>query len=137
MRAVQMTKTLTSQMFQNFKDMMWDKKLRLYDKQDPLTQGHEPYIEELLELQAKVHSKHVITVEAPQVQGKHDDRSDAIVRMVWAAANNISKEKYITGSYRSGGGSSLSTTGKTFAQPNRVRSKDPKRTASKFGRGRY
>ena len=56
---------------------MWDQRLKLYDDPHPEENGHEPYIQELLELQAKVQSKHIITVEAPQVQGKHDDMSDA------------------------------------------------------------
>jgi len=94
MVSVNMTKQLTSQMFQNFKDMMWDKRLRLYDKPDPDINGHEPYLLELLELQATVHSKNIISVEAPQVAGKHDDMSDALVRMIWVASNHIGTQKH-------------------------------------------
>ena len=118
MKAVQMTRTLTSQMFQNFKDMMWDKKLGLYDKPQGST-GHEAYLEELLELQAKVQSKHVITVQAPQVAGKHDDMSDALIRMVWLASNKIGKEKYMAGGYSSTG---MLSGGKKFAGTGKVRS---------------
>lgn len=94
MVSVNMTKQLTSQMYQNFKDMMWDERLKLYDRPNAEVDGHEPYLEELLELQATVHSKHLISVEAPQVAGKHDDMSDAVVRMVWVASNNIGKQKH-------------------------------------------
>jgi hypothetical protein len=52
---------------------------------------------ELLELQAEVHSKYLITVEAPQVKGKYDDMSDALVRMVWEATQHLGKRKYIAG----------------------------------------
>lgn len=90
------TKNLTSQMFQNFKDMMFDEKLVLYN--DPVAEGEDlcPYLQELLELQAQIHSKHIITVEAPNVEGKHDDMSDALIRMVWCASQNISKTLKMT-----------------------------------------
>lgn len=142
MTSVNMTKPLTSQMYQNFKDMMWDRKLRLYDKQDPLQNGHEDYLKELCELQAKAHSKHVITVEAPQVAGKHDDMSDALIRMVWLASNKIGKTKYMVGSY----GANTMSGGKRFASASKVRggshsSRDPRSGkvlsgGKAFGRGR-
>ena len=135
-KSVSMTKTLTSQMFQNFKDLMWDRKLSLYDKPNADTDGSESYLKELLELQAKVESKHIVTVQAPQVQGKHDDMSDALVRMVWLASNNIGKERYIAGSRI--GRNSYQNSGKTFALPNKVRtgSDDKRRPKSVFRRGR-
>ena len=71
---------------------MFDQKLVLYN--DPVPQDGDlcPYLEEIMELQAEVHSKHIITVAAPQVDGKHDDMSDALVRMVWSASQNITKQ---------------------------------------------
>ena len=127
--SVNMTKQITSQMYQNFKDMMWDKKLKLYNKRNPIENGHEPYIIELLELQQTVHSKHLITVEAPQVAGKHDDMSDAIVRMTWLASNNMGKTRYFAK-----GGSNYShplSGGKTFASSkyNGRGGSDPRRVA--------
>lgn len=116
-KSVQMTKSLNSQMFQNFKDMMWDKKLSLYNKRNPDVEGDEPYLLELMELQAKVESKHVILVEAPQVQGKHDDMSDALVRMVWISSNHIGKSKYVTGSTAS----AFALGHKRFAAPSSLR----------------
>ena len=132
MKSVSMTKTLTSQMYQNFKDMMWDRKLALYNKKD----GKEDYLKELLELQAKVQSKHIITVEAPQVQGKHDDMSDALIRMVWIASNKIGKERYIVGNYSSSG---FLSNGKRFASKSKVKSgsHESRMVSKKRNRGRY
>lgn len=93
------TKNLTSEIFRNFKDMMWDKRLVLYDWPLPqnTTVSHCDYIQELLELQAQYHTKYVTTVAAPNVDGKHDDRSDAIVRMVWLASQNLGNARLIMG----------------------------------------
>ena len=91
-KSTHFTKNLTSQIFQNFKDLMFDQKLVLYN--DPVPEGEDlcPYLAEIMELQAEIHSKHIITVQAPQIEGKHDDMSDALVRMVWSASQNISKQ---------------------------------------------
>jgi intein/homing endonuclease len=85
------TKPLTSAMWKNFKDMMFDQRLVLYD--DPIPEGkpHCDYIAELLELQEERHSKYVVTVEAPQVEGKYDDTSDALNRMIWSASQHLGK----------------------------------------------
>jgi hypothetical protein len=80
------TQQLTSQMYQNFKDMMYDKRLQLYDWPIPDGQEHGPLITQLLELQAEVKSKYVTLVSAPKAPGKHDDLADALVRMVWLAS---------------------------------------------------
>jgi intein/homing endonuclease len=98
LNSTNMTKQITSQMYQNFKDMMWDQKIKLYNRPNYETDGHEPYLQELLELQQTVHGKHLITVEAPQTKGKHDDMSDALVRMTWLASNNIGKGRYFASS---------------------------------------
>lgn len=95
LKSTHMTKNLASDIYQNFKHLMWDQQLVLYDWPVPTGQAHCEYITELLELQAEQQSKHVISVEAPNVDGKHDDRSDALVRAVWVAAQNIAKPKYI------------------------------------------
>lgn len=103
MKATQMSKTLTSQMFQNFKDMMWDQKLSLYDFPIQPNEAHCPYVQELLELQAVHHSKFVTTVEAPNIDGKHDDMSDALIRMVWLASNRLSKSHHLASAQRGQG----------------------------------
>lgn len=97
------TKNKTSEIFKNFKDMMWDKKLVLYDYPIPEGQEHCGYITELMELQATKHSKYLVTVEAPNMKGKHDDRSDALVRMIWLASQNLSNSSYISKGGRGGG----------------------------------
>lgn len=95
MRSVQMTKPISSQMFQNFKNMLWDKRLLIYDFPILPNENHSIHIKELLELQARFHSKYITTVEAPNVEGKHDDLSDALVRMVWVAANRLLKQPHL------------------------------------------
>lgn len=88
------TAQLKSQMFSNFKDLMFDERIVLYDWPIPTDQEHCPYILELLDLQVTYKSKHLFEVEAPPVQGKHDDMSDALVRMSWLATQYMSKRKF-------------------------------------------
>jgi hypothetical protein len=89
--AVHHTKPITSQMWKNFKDLMFDQRLVLYDHPIVNGEAHCDYITELLELQEEHHSKYVITVEAPQIEGKYDDMSDALVRMIWTASQHLGK----------------------------------------------
>jgi len=98
------TKQLNSQLFKNFKDMMWDRRLVLFDwpLPDPGAgtgeqQEHCPYLRELMSLQAEYQSKYITIVQAPRIKGRHDDMSDALVRMVWCASQNITKAPYIAG----------------------------------------
>jgi hypothetical protein len=97
MKSQKMERQLTSQMYQNFKDMMWDRRLVLYDYPIQPGEAHCPYIKELLELQAEYHSKFITTVEAPNVDGKHDDMSDALIRMVWLVSNKLTKNIHLAG----------------------------------------
>lgn len=97
LRSVHHTRQLTSQMFQNFKQLMLDKKLTLYDFPIPDGDEHSAHITELLELQAEYISKYIVKVEAPKIEGKHDDLSDALVRMVWVATNNATKRVILSG----------------------------------------
>jgi hypothetical protein len=113
------TKNKTSEIYKNFKDMMWDKKLVLYDHPIPDGQEHCGYIAELMELQATKHSKYIVTVEAPNMKGKHDDRSDALVRMVWLASQNLGNSSYISKGGR--GGVSLSQKGAYISQSAKLR----------------
>jgi len=96
--AVFFTGPLSSQVYRNFKDFLLDHKLVLYDWPKPAdraTGEHCGYIQELLELQQKRRSKYIVEVAAPNVTGKHDDRADAIARMVWAASQAKSKQPYM------------------------------------------
>lgn len=91
LEAVHHTRAFSSQVYQNFKDMMLDRRLLLYDYPIPEGEDHCDYVQELLELQAEMVSKYIILVQAPQIDGKHDDYSDALVRMVWLATNHATK----------------------------------------------
>lgn len=96
--AVFFTGPLSSQVYRNFKDFLLDRKLVLYDWPKPADRAageHCGYIQELLELQQKRRSKYIVEVAAPNVTGKHDDRADAIARMVWAASQAKSKQPYM------------------------------------------
>ena len=100
-RSESMTKQKSSEMYKNFKDMMFDKRLKLYDAPIPEGKEHCEYIEELLSLQATYHSKFVTTVEAPNADGKHDDMSDALCRMIWLASQQLGNQKYMVGHRKS------------------------------------
>ena len=107
MRSEHLTKNKSSEMFRNFKDMMFDKRLQLYDWPIPEGEKHCTYVQELLELQATHHSKYITTVEAPNIEGKHDDMSDALVRMIWLASQKLGKPKYMVSSRRNNDGGSI------------------------------
>lgn len=146
------TKQMSSQMFSNFKDLMYQKRLRLFnwplrkslsgsptDAQAPM--GHSPHIAELLTLQAERVSKTITVVQAPQTKGKHDDMSDALVRMVWAASQNLGNSPYIAGSLggrRQGGrgGTSQADIRKAFLKSKRQGGSSPDRQPSRLDRGR-
>jgi len=98
-----------TEMFRNFKNMMWDGRLVLYDWQDPPDgvarsdwpgippgQDHCDYIEELLLLEEEKVSRYVSRVEAPQGgDDLHDDRADALVRAVWLASQKLGNVRYL------------------------------------------
>lgn len=114
--SVHHTKNLTSQMFHNLKNLMFDSKLKLYNEktEDSI---HSHYIQELLGLQATQVSKYIIQVEAPQVEGKHDDMSDALVRMCWLASKDSNKQVIISGTRR---GSVMTTGSNRFGTRTRM-----------------
>lgn len=111
----QFTRDETSYMYKTFKDMMWAEKLSLYnweeDTDNPQTgrildaNNNElcGYLEELLTLQETRVSEKIAKVEAPRRDGLHDDRSDALVRMVWLAAQKLGSKKYMSGGTPRGG----------------------------------
>jgi hypothetical protein len=105
------TDVKNSEAFKNFKDMMWDKQLVLYDY--PVRENHDhcDYIEELCELQKEQKSKNIIKVAKPPIEGKFDDMSDALIRMVWLATQHLATQKYVTGVHAGG----IAGTPRTFA----------------------
>lgn len=84
---------LNSEMYQAFKLLMLDSKLRLYDSKG---QGPNDYITEMLALQQTNEGKYKISVEAPKIEGAHDDLSDAIVRSIWLAYSSAQKPEFLT-----------------------------------------
>jgi hypothetical protein len=85
----------SSQMYQTFKMFMYANQLSLYDFPKPeMSDGipmgrRSPLIMELLELQASTNGKNIITVEAPNVPGKHDDMSDSLARSILLATEYV------------------------------------------------
>lgn len=94
LKSVHHTKPLVSQMWQNFKNTILDRKVSLYSEPNG---DLSAYLQELLELQADYESKYVVKVSAPAIDGKHDDYSDALARMVWIASKNLSNSAVIFG----------------------------------------
>jgi hypothetical protein len=85
----------SSKMYSSAKLLMMDKKLRLYDWPIPEGEDHSPLISELLELQEQRVSKHLSVVAAPNVPGKHDDLSDALIRSIWLAQEHMGDQKFV------------------------------------------
>lgn len=81
----------SSAMYNTFKMLMANKQFGIYDyplprvDPDAASVKHSPLITELLELQAHSAGKNIMIVQAPDVQGKHDDQSDALARSVYLA----------------------------------------------------
>ena len=137
------TKPLTSQVFANFKTLVFEKKVHLFDfpKGDG-PEDHADFIEELMDLQAEVHSKYIITVEAPDAPDKFDDYSDAIVRSAWLATKHMGKRKYIAGSLDRAKGSHGGSTATEMAKAQRkamrrarLGGSSPDRQRSRINRG--
>lgn len=142
MKSVQFTRNLGSQVYQNFKNLMYDRKLQLYNFPVPQDNEHCDYIQELMELQAEYLSKYVVRVEAPQIDGKFDDYSDALVRMVWMATQNVMKRHTIVGARGAqfrGAGSAMGSGamfGRTGNRGGRSGSGSHTSRQPMFGRGR-
>jgi hypothetical protein len=88
------TRDKKSKMYQAFKLLMLDHKVKLYDYPIPDGEQHCEYINELLELQEQRLSKYQIEVGAPRMPGKYDDMSDALARAIWLAQGNIGDKKF-------------------------------------------
>lgn len=138
LKSVWFTEKLSSEIYQNFKNLMYDRKLSLYDWPIAPDKGHCDYIQEILEMQAEYKSQYVVVVEAPRVEGKHDDFTDALVRMVWCATKSSVKAKMVMGG--SGGSNPrafMRPAGAYFgSKPTKIRSgSDAMRQVNKFKKG--
>lgn len=141
LKSVHFTDKLGSSVFQNFKNLMLDRRLLLFDW--PLEPGEEhcDYIRELLELQAEYKSKYVIKVEAPNMDGKFDDYSDALVRMTWCATQNNLRRHTVVGSRGQRYGRIPESTGVSFGRtpgrrPSGGTHPDRQVRVTKFSKGR-
>jgi len=89
---------LSSQIYQNTKLMMFDRKLRLYDwPKATVGNRHSPFIQELLGLQAEQVSRNLVIVSASETVGQHDDMADAFVRAVWLSAQRMTNTRLALG----------------------------------------
>ena len=91
-----LTRSLISEIFKNFKILMFDSKIQVYNHPVPEDDTLCPYLRELTRLVATRHSKYIVTVEAPNDRDSHDDTSDALVRMVYTASQHFGNYKYIS-----------------------------------------
>jgi intein/homing endonuclease len=136
------TRDLSSKMFQTAKLLMFDERLELYDWPRPEDgRKHSPLIQELLTLQALQSGRNIIMVEAPKVHGAHDDLSDALVRAIWLAHEQIVNQKHVAGGNGSYTPTALGNSGLAAYQRQRSRKHgmDLKRTPKprpSFGRFR-
>jgi hypothetical protein len=93
-QAVVTSRDYNSRVWQNLMSKMLDGSLRIPEGDDRIDEGKKtkdiPLISELLKLQATQHSKYMISVEAPDVKGLHDDLSDAFARAVFLATEYLS-----------------------------------------------
>lgn len=92
---VHMSRDYNSKIYQNLMSKMLDGGLRIPEgDEERVVDGKKTkdieLVTELLSLQAKRHSKYLITVKAPEVKGKHDDCSDAFARAVYLATDYLS-----------------------------------------------
>jgi len=83
-----------SKMYQAFKLLILDRKVKLFDCPIPEGEDHCEYIKELLELQEQRLSKYQIEVGAPGVKGKFDDMSDSLARSIWVAQLHLGDQKH-------------------------------------------
>jgi len=75
---------INSELYNNFMLQVIDGKLRLFDEGATSDKNGE-FISEVLDLQSEYISKYITLVAAPEIEGKHDDRSDSFVRALWCA----------------------------------------------------
>jgi hypothetical protein len=100
-------------MYQRFKVMMYDRKVRLFNW--PIPEGRKgreaiwtPYLLELLELESKRVSHNLIDVRPPRK--RHDDRADAIMRSVWLSSEQLFNMPVTSGLFRADARTPLSAT---------------------------
>lgn len=84
----------SSEIYNNFLINVIDEAIILYDdwEDKQIEEGkHGPFISEIIDLQSQFISKYITIVQAPEVEGKHDDRCDSYVRALWCATQYLNK----------------------------------------------
>jgi len=88
-----------SRVYQNLMSKMLDASLRIPEGDEKVIEGQKTtdsdLIRELLRLKATNHSKYLISVEAPEGKGSHDDLSDAFARAVFLATDYLNNSSNI------------------------------------------
>lgn len=88
---VQTSRDYNSRVYQNLLSKLLDAGIKIPEGKKRLIDGKETtdidLVLELLRLRATVHSKYMISVEAPEIKGCHDDLSDAFARSVFLATD--------------------------------------------------
>jgi len=86
---------LNSEIYNNWLLAVIDGKLRIYD--EPPAEGSDkkfgPFVTEVMQLQSQFISKYITIVQAPEMEGCHDDRSDSFARSLWLASEYLTKTK--------------------------------------------
>jgi hypothetical protein len=117
LEAIRFTRELNSRVYQNLMTKMLDNALRIPEGEPRIVEGRKvidlELVTELLRLQATIHSKYMISVEAPDIKGLHDDMSDAFARAVYLATEYLSntgtlKNNITESTSGSGSGSGMS-----------------------------
>ncbi len=103
LRMLSFSRDLKSKVYQNFKLMLLDKKIRLFNSTKAKNTEDEiprdsPLITELLRLQRKNYAGNLTVVNKPDVPGYQDDLSDALVRSIYAATENLDQASKIVSS---------------------------------------
>jgi len=97
---VPMSRDMNSKIYQNLMSKMIDAGLRIPEGDERSVDNKKTndlkLITELLRLRCVIHSKYMITVEAPEIVGLHDDLSDAFARSVFLATEYMSNSGMIT-----------------------------------------
>jgi hypothetical protein len=93
--AIHCSREVNSKIYQNLMTKMLDATLRIPEAEEHLVEGRAtkdlPLITEMLRLQADMRSKYMLSVQAPELKGMHDDLSDAFARAVFLATEFMVK----------------------------------------------
>jgi hypothetical protein len=118
---VQCTRDYNSKVYQNLMSKMLGAGLRIPEGDERVEDGQKvkelALVSEMLKLRATIHSKYLISVEAPQVKGLHDDMSDAYARSVYLATEYMSSGGGVIRQHSvQSAGSALGPTYKQYAR---------------------